>query len=112
MKIVKYKDEYKLLDSKNRVAETYMPIVKLEDIFLRANGWKKGTSEVIEDYECTDIIVGAKGWQIGKFKALKHEVAAYLIKNKIEANIPRAYIDAHATNSHLYTGRYLANLGE
>lgn len=105
MKIVLHKGVYKVVDNINRVALLYNPLNRLDDIFLKTNGWKTGTKEVIEDYECEDVIFDNK-FGIKSFKDLKHNVAAYLIKNQIEANIPSAYKRAYKTNKHLYDGRY------
>jgi len=101
MKLIKHNNKYKIVDKLNRVAVTYNPINKLDDIFLNGNGWKTSTKEVIEDYECETIIEDSC-WPINKFKDLKHRVAAYLIMNNIESNIPAAYKNAFKQNGNMY----------
>jgi len=101
MKLIKHNNEYKIVDKLNRVATTYIPINKLDDIFLDGNGWKTSTKEVIEDYECK-IIIEDSHYPINKFKDLKHRVAAYLIMNNIESNIPIVYKNAFKQNGGVY----------
>lgn len=102
MKLVKKNNKYFVLDSMNRVAKLYVDLDnRLDTIFLRENGLKTSTKEVIEPYEC-EVIIEDNQFGIRKFKDLKHRVAAYLIVNGIQSSIPTAYRNAYKANKHLY----------
>ena len=102
MKLVKKDGTYYILDSLNRVAKLYIDIgSKLDNVFLRENGWETGTKQVIEPYECETIIEDNE-FGIRKFKDMKHRIAAYLIVNNIDSNIPTAYRNTYKANKHLY----------
>lgn len=100
MKIVIHEESYKVVDSLNRKVILSKPLNTLDDIFN--SYWVTSTKEVIPDSECEDIIYG----YIKSFKHLKHEVAAYLIKNDVWAFVPHNYIRAYNANKHLYVDKY------
>lgn len=105
MTIVLHNKEFVLLNSRNNVVLTYKKLNKLEDIFLAENGWKASTGEQLPHLDCTRVIYDDR-FGVKSFKDLKHNVAAYLIKNNIPAQIPKAYRRAYKRNAHLYNGRY------
>ena len=106
MKIIEtIEGNYEVVDSINRVATLTVPLEKkLDNIFI--SSWKTGTDKVVEDYECINsnvIEIDAKT-NCTSFKDLKHRVARFLLKNGIEANIPKDYIATYNRNKKTYYG--------
>ena len=101
MKLVKKEDKYYVLDNLNRVANLGITLEdKLDNIFI-GSGWVNLSKQVIEPYEC-ETIIEDNDFGINKFNDMKHRVAAYLIVNNVESNIPTAYKQAYNANKHLY----------
>ena len=93
MFLARVEDRFLVVQKNGVIASSF---AKLSDIY---NASYRATPH---KFEVGEIVIQDDNFTIGSFKDLKHRVAAYLIMNNIESNIPIAYKNAFKMNGHNY----------